>query len=548
MLGLTGMPARWMVHVAVCVGAVASSGIAAAQPGEPPAVAPPPSSTPPSSTPPSPATDPPAAPPEATDPDAPAAPVAPADPDARPLDLAAPAVSAPPLADALADVEPPIGWAHVDDARVVWRTVEGLFVSVDAQPGTCVAQGGVADARHADYFVIPVASWTRITRCLQRATDAVIVVAGDVTDQSARAVTNPDVDLLLDQIAARLHPPVTVPVVNVTLSARLALEATADGFAIHGLAEPTVVSLALAAGSCATLPPDRARRLRNPAPAMVGDAWGGDPVGDRHTLRYCVERRDDAVVVIVEKPADTDTDIALVPALADVLAALHDGIVAAGPTPRWFGGRHAEVALPHAGFTLRATAELDNGWMVTAPDGGRWKVVDGAAWGAPGTDLLLPTRRYRYAVGVLPVRCAMTETGGARVDVFPRELGAATVVGDGPTWSASACAVGPGGSYAVFARVLDADAPRAPRRRAGGDHRGGPLDRRGGGGPPDPHRRVRGAVGAGGPVRRAADQVGRADAQPVDGDPRPAVRRGRARRAGARPRQRRPRPRRRRRR
>lgn len=358
------------------------------------------------------------------------------------------------LEPALATIAPPAGWARIADPRVAWRSLAGVAVFAEAQPGSCLARGGYHDPRWPDYYRVAAGSHGALELCLQLPGQAVAVTATHAHD--AAVVT------VIGAIAERLRPPVAVPIVDVAIRPRLAVVATEDGFTIHGLARPTRVTLTAALGSCATLPPGRAAALTTPIAPLRGERWAGRPRGDARTAAYCLERRTDAIEVLVDEPVvSAAAPGVLEPELAAVLAALHDAVAAGADAPHWFGVAADEIDLPHTGITLRARHQLDAGWVVADDARQRWKRVAGDGWSEPDTDLLLPTQRARYAIGFRPEPCLRGD--GARsprdVALFPDGLGAATTSGNGATLRLSACAVGVGASFAVIVLVLDDDAP-----------------------------------------------------------------------------------------
>lgn len=410
-----------------------------AQPVEPPPAAP---------------IDPP--PPEAAPPEA--------SPEAAPIDPPPPAVS---HEAALAPIDPPAGWARVPNERIVWRNAAGNFVSVAADTGTCRERRGFVDDRYPGYFRMPGVLSDRDTYCLQRKDDVALVTVG-VTGVDTMVVTVPVLPAttwLLSEIRDRLRPEVQVPVLDVAVQPLLPVEATADGLVVHGADEPVTIALAATPGACGALP--RGFDDGHVTP-MAGERWSGDVRIEGDAVVFCLERRDDAVEVIVTGGGAPHW---LDPAVRDVLHALHVAVMGASPhgVPRFFGGGHEALALPRTGVHLRDTVWLDAGWQVRARPALRFKLVDGAAFGEPDSDLLLPTRPYRYAIAFRRAACADTLVphDPPADALFPAQLSAIRADGAGKVVRAEACAAAPAETFVVVVRALGghgfADDPRIAR-------------------------------------------------------------------------------------
>lgn len=235
------------------------------------------------------------------------------------------------------------------------------------------------------------------------------------------------------------------------------------GFAIDGLAEPTVVHVRAVPGSCAGVAAERGleRGLMPPR----GARWASEVRTDADDAALCLEREQDALAVTVHGAvlvADgTSTVRTWNPELRAVLEAWHDAVERSGPPPRWFGLSADRVALPRVGVDLRGTAQHGDGWELDRTPGARYKLVDGGPLGEPDTDLLVPRYPHRLAVGFARGPCPGVEASSAGRSVsglVPAEV-SGVVVDPGPTFHARACVRAPQGEYRVVIRTVDEGAP-----------------------------------------------------------------------------------------
>ncbi len=356
-----------------------------------------------------------------------------------------------PLA-ALEAVPTPLGWSRTSVAA--WRDAAGLTVTAERQPGTCLERQGFAGTATGLYFDLPSEVGAR-ARCLQRLDDVVIVRFG-----WGLAVANTQqygvVDTLHDQIAAALRPATDVPGVG-TLRTRLPIEPSPDGVVIRGLSAPVSLRVRALPGSCGMAPPEPSGSV---VVSLAGARWAVDPrlSGDRAS--FCLERQRDALAVILDGPLAGPPapygaqPTPLHPELRTIVEALHDEVARTDPAPRWFGRSADRVDLPQVGITLRGDDARGNGWSVDHTPGRQFKLVDGAVYGEPDTDLLVPREPGRHAIGFRRGPCALasSQPGGG---LTPRELGP---IEREPGGRSHLCVRAPGATFHVVLRELDAGA------------------------------------------------------------------------------------------
>jgi hypothetical protein len=347
-----------------------------------------------------------------------------------------------------------------------------MRVTVQPVPWSCRRHRGPPVDAAPIYVRLPDKADGRIYLCLQLPTESALVRVEGAQALSATTQLDAGVIALASSIASALRPPAVLIGLGASIQPRLAVTTTTHGFDVHGLDVRPRFQLRVVPGTCGMAPAAR----KAPKVLWPRSAAGRLPLrGDARRVTTCFERRDDAVEVTIDEPALIEAPVpevgrgAINPPtqgpptldddLADVLAALVATVEQTDLAPRIYAVRGPELTLPRSRLTLRTSHATGGGWVTTSALRHDFKLVDGAAWGEPVADMLLPIRPYRYAVAVRRGPCAYTTP--ATSPLVPAALGPVRIGGVGPGWRTRVCV---GGQIVVT--ILHVGTPSSPSSTA----------------------------------------------------------------------------------